>query len=229
MRNPLLFCLASLLLSPLAAHAAIWGYIDESGETHLADRQVDARYHLFQRDSQLNTTGAAAIPNAAPVHVDAQQAAPYRKLVAKVAQQYRLDPLLMHAIISVESGYQPTALSAKGAVGLMQVLPATGARFGISRLANPQENLKAGARYLKFLLGLFNGDLPLVIAAYNAGEGAVQKYSNRIPPYPETQNYVARVLASYRANGGTVGSRTEGTSRRVHMLIAPEPAPQSEL
>jgi soluble lytic murein transglycosylase-like protein len=229
MRNPLLFCLAALLLCPFTAQAAIWGYVDAAGETHLADRKVDARYQLFQRDSQLNTD-TATVPNAAPVRVNAQRVEPYRKLVAKVAQQYRLDPLLMHAIISVESGYQPAALSAKGAVGLMQVLPETGARFGVSRLSNPKENLKAGARYLKFLLGLFNGDLPLVIAAYNAGEGAVQKYSNRIPPYPETQNYVARVRASYRANGGMAGGgRTEETSRRVHVLIAPESSPQSEL
>lgn len=221
MKNTLFFLLTVLSLCTATAHAEIWGYVDDAGEAHLADRKVDDRYRLFQRGNSLSKAEAPVagkLPHANPVRIAARHVDPYRKLVANAAAENRLDPQLLHAIISVESGYQPSAVSPKGAVGLMQVMPDTGARFGVSQLSNPKENIKAGARYVKFLLGMFNNNLPLVIAAYNAGEGAVQKYDNRIPPYPETQNYVARVLASYNGSGG----RSTGNDGRVHVLISPQ-------
>ena len=120
------------------------------------------------------------------------------RLIAAVAKEQRIDARLMHAIIHVESAYNVHAVSAKGAVGLMQVLPATGASLGVTDLLEPAQNLRAGAAHLRGLIHRFHGDVILAVAAYNAGEAAVRKYGNRVPPYHETQDYVDRVLARYR-------------------------------
>lgn len=120
-------------------------------------------------------------------------------IVAAVAMRHALDPALLHAIVTVESAYNVRALSPRGAAGLMQLLPETARRYGISDLFDPVQNLTAGARYLRDLLALFKQDLALALAAYNAGENAVIRHGNVIPPYPETQSYVPRVLATYRA------------------------------
>lgn len=123
-------------------------------------------------------------------------------LIDAIALSEGVDPALVHAVITQESGYHPRARSPAGAVGLMQLMPATGMRFGLSRAerADPAQNIRAGVRYLKWLIRRFNGVLPLALAGYNAGEGAVQKYSNQIPPYRETQQYVRRVLAYYASD-----------------------------
>ncbi len=105
---------------------------------------------------------------------------------------------LVHAVVTAESAYDPHALSSAGALGLMQLMPATAKRFGVSDRKNPRANVYAGTRYLKQLLGMFDNDVRLALAAYNAGENAVIKYDNQIPPYPETQNYVRKVLKYYR-------------------------------
>jgi soluble lytic murein transglycosylase-like protein len=118
-------------------------------------------------------------------------------MIARVAREQKLDPALLHAIVTVESAYNAHAKSPKGATGLMQLMPATAKRYGVTDLLNPLENLRAGARYLRDLLALFNDNLRLVLAAYNAGEGAVIRSGNRIPPYPETRAYVPRVLQHY--------------------------------
>jgi soluble lytic murein transglycosylase-like protein len=105
-------------------------------------------------------------------------------------------------VITVESGYNPRAVSRKGAKGLMQLMPSTAQRFGAMNLFDPQQNVRAGARYLKWLLQYFDGDLKLALAAYTAGEGAVMRYGRRIPPFPETIDYVPRVLANMRTLRG---------------------------
>ena len=122
--------------------------------------------------------------------------APWGALIAQVAAEENLPAALVHAVVATESGYDPQAVSPKGAVGLMQLMPATAERFGVPRAArtDPARNLRAGARYLGWLLNTFHGDLELALAGYNAGEGAVQKYGHRIPPYRETQQYVRRVI-----------------------------------
>jgi hypothetical protein len=124
---------------------------------------------------------------------------PFDKTIQDVAHRHRVDPLLLHAVIKQESGYRQSVRSHAGAVGLMQIMPATGAALGVATpdLVVPESNVDAGARLLKKLYYKYNGNFQLVLAAYNAGEGAVQKYGNRIPPYTETQNYVKRVLAHY--------------------------------
>jgi hypothetical protein len=124
---------------------------------------------------------------------------PYAREIEGIALEFGIDPALIHAVIFVESGYNPIARSPAGAIGLMQVLPSTAARYGIS---NPAQsllaNLRAGTRYLRDLMVQFNYNLDLVLAAYNAGENAVRRHGHRIPPYPETQLYVPAVLAKYR-------------------------------
>jgi soluble lytic murein transglycosylase-like protein len=118
-------------------------------------------------------------------------------MIDRHANQKGLDPALVHAVIRAESAYRPDALSPKGAIGLMQVMPATGRRFGVSDLDVPERNLLAGTTYLRHLLDRFD-NVPLALAAYNAGEGAVSRFGNKIPPYPETQGYVQGILRSYR-------------------------------
>jgi soluble lytic murein transglycosylase-like protein len=124
-------------------------------------------------------------------------AGPYGELVTRVAKEHRLEPALLHAVVSVESGYNAAAQSPKGARGLMQLMPDTAARYGVNDIWNPAENLRAGARYLRDLLAMFADNLPLALAAYNAGEGAVTRAGNRIPPFPETARYVPKVLLEY--------------------------------
>lgn len=136
-----------------------------------------------------------------------QRAGRYNALIDEVAAEYRLDPRLLHAIIHTESAYNIAAISPKGAIGLMQVMPKTGQRFGFTELNDPAVNIRAGAHYLKWLLGQFNNDIELALAAYNAGEGAVNKYG-QIPPYAETKDYVAKVMARYQKDSGALGVET---------------------
>ena len=132
-------------------------------------------------------------------------AANWSELIERVAAEEGLPAALVHAVVAVESRYDDRAVSPKGAVGLMQLMPETAERFGLPRAArtDPERNLRAGTRYLGWLLRYFNGDLTLAIAGYNAGEHRVDRYGRQIPPYPETQQYVRRVVAhlARRING----------------------------
>lgn len=131
--------------------------------------------------------------------IDPLQGQPFFALIGAAAREASVDAALVHAIIAVESRYNANAVSPKGAVGLMQVLPETAARYGVARPdRSPEENVKAGTRYLSDLMEQFGGRLELVLAAYNAGENAVRRFHGRIPPYPETQLYVPAVLEKYR-------------------------------
>lgn len=137
--------------------------------------------------------------------------------INRIAAQHRLDPALLHAVITAESAYNPWAVSPKGAMGLMQLMPGTAARFGVRDAYDPVANMQGGARYLRWLLDTFN-DTRLAVAAYNAGEGAVQRYGNRIPPYRETQNYVVKVLdyyQRYQGNGAYYATAASGGANRI--------------
>lgn len=127
------------------------------------------------------------------------RAVAYGPLVEAAARETRLDPGLLHAVIATESAYNPAARSPKGAQGLMQLMPATARRYGVANAYEPRHNILGGARYLADLLALFDQDVQLALAAYNAGEQAVLRHGRRIPPYRETSAYVPRVLDYYRA------------------------------
>jgi soluble lytic murein transglycosylase-like protein len=122
-----------------------------------------------------------------------QLAGPYAETIRRAAQRHGVDPVLLAAMAKVESGFDPRAVSHKGAQGLLQLMPDTARRFGVSDSFDPDQNLNGGARYLDWLLTRFSGDERLALAGYNAGEGAVDRYKG-IPPFPETQKYVGRVL-----------------------------------
>jgi soluble lytic murein transglycosylase-like protein len=118
------------------------------------------------------------------------------KLVREAAERHSVDPALIRAVIETESNWNPSAISRKGAVGLMQLIPTTAQRFGVNDLYSPQQNVDAGVRYLKTLLERYNGNLDLALAAYNAGEGAVDR-AHGVPSFRETRNYVQRVQSAY--------------------------------
>lgn len=119
-------------------------------------------------------------------------------LIRQTAEIHSMDPALLAALIDVESGFDPTAVSPKGAMGLMQLIPKTASQYRLAEPYNPVQNLDAGTRYLKDLLALHDGNIALAIAAYNAGQGSVSHYKRRIPPYGETLLYVPRVLSKLR-------------------------------
>ena len=144
---------------------------------------------LITDQPPLAPTVAAAVlglvPPASESHIDA------------TARRHGLDPLLVRAVIQTESNFDPKAISPKGAVGLMQLMPATAQRYGVENRFDPAQNVEGGVRYLRDLIAMFEGDLTLALAAYNAGEGAVLKYGKRVPPYAESQQYVVKVRAFY--------------------------------
>jgi soluble lytic murein transglycosylase-like protein len=133
-----------------------------------------------------------SIATTQPVHM------PYSDAVLTASRESSLDPALLHAVIAVESRHNPNAISPRGAMGLMQLMPITARRFNVSNPHDPSQNIRAGAAYLHELQQMFKGDLNLALAAYNAGPGAVLRYGSRIPPFIETERYVPKVLQLYR-------------------------------
>jgi soluble lytic murein transglycosylase-like protein len=123
------------------------------------------------------------------------------ELIRQHGERYEIDPYFIYCVMNQESGFRSTAVSGKGAQGLMQLMPGTAIRYGVTNPYDPSQNIKAGTRYLKDLLNRFDGKIDLVLAAYNAGEGAVMKYGNRVPPYQETKAYVRSISARYTGSG----------------------------
>jgi soluble lytic murein transglycosylase-like protein len=189
-----------LLVSALSAgiaHADIFRYVDADGTVHFTNVPNDSRYKVYLKEKKkpdpVTDTLASEIR-----HYDPKHRARYAKHIQDAARINKLEPALIHAVISAESGYNPFALSPKGAAGLMQLMPATAKRYGVVNRLDPAQNIQGGARYLRDLVRMFNNDLHLAVAAYNAGENAVVKYGNRIPPYSETMTYVPRVMSYYK-------------------------------
>lgn len=137
----------------------------------------------------------------------------YAELIAAAAQTHGVDPILVQALIQVESNYQPRARSHKGAMGLMQLMPGTAAAYRVTNAYDPAQNIRAGVAYLKSLLVRFGNDVSLALAAYNAGPGAVEKYGRAVPPYKETRNYVSKI----RANAG--GSAVADVPKRIFRTV----------
>ena len=173
-----------------SASIEIYKYIDRQGVVHFADHKQDANYQL----AYIGKAKKRKYPKA-----KGKLTRKYRQLIDNAAALNQLEPSLLYAVIKAESAYNPNATSPKGAAGLMQLMPATAKRYGVSDRYDPADNIKGGAHYLKDLLKLFDNDKELAVAAYNAGEGAVMRYGNKIPPYKETQYYVKRVMSLYTA------------------------------
>ena len=144
------------------------------------------------------------------------------RLIRDIGSRYGVDPKLIHAVIRQESNYDPLAVSPKGALGLMQLLPSTAERFGVKDVFVPAENIQGGVRYLRYLMDRYRGQAALALAAYNAGEGAVDRYGG-IPPYRETQAYVARIEKRYGPSRTSALSQDDGTGRRrIVASVTPE-------
>jgi soluble lytic murein transglycosylase-like protein len=215
MRLAALLAGLALACATQVARADIYGYIDADGNAHFSAEKLDERYQLFMRgdgafdSAELTAPAPAAAPQGAIRQYLAQHPnlKKYEPLMTQAAHDYAVELPLLKAVMAAESGFNPGAVSPKGAVGLMQVMPATAERYGLqadrrnsvsAKLADPKTNIRLGARYLRDLMRLFPDQMALVLASYNAGEGAVQKYRNRVPPYPETQNYVKLVTQFYQ-------------------------------
>lgn len=247
-RWPVLCALLSLWQLPV--HADLWAYADDQGTMHFAASQVDARYQLYYKGNDvahLDLTGGAtaglrgaggqplglkqgrdqptlALPRRFAKIDSSKGYLAVQKHLQAAARAHKVDYALLKAVVAAESGFNAEAVSPKGAVGLMQLMPATAERYGVvadprrrgrkgqwlparsveDKLTDPRTNINAGTRYLAYLIQLFQGELELALAAYNAGEGAVQRAGNQIPNYRETQGYVKTVLGLYAAFKPTV-------------------------
>ena len=190
--------LAAMLAVPLCAHADIYRFVDENGTVHFTNTPTDTRFRLYmttrKEPDAVTTTVTSRVAHSYPTAARRR----YHAHIVAAARTYQLEPALLHAVISAESGYNPLARSAKGARGLMQLMPATARRYGVENPLDPEQNIYGGAAYLHDLLALFGNDVKLALAAYNAGEGTVREYGYRIPPYRETTQYVPKVLTYYK-------------------------------
>jgi soluble lytic murein transglycosylase-like protein len=190
----LAFLITTLLTaSSVAASPKIYTYLDAQGQRHYTDVPDNNRYRLLVLSPQDRTASGD--------RYDQQllaKATQYDAIIEHAAVSSALEPNLLRAVIVVESGFNSRAVSKRGAVGLMQLMPATASRYGVSNRYDARQNVHAGARYLKFLIDRFGNDIRLALAAYNAGEDAVERNGGQIPPFTETMAYVPRVLKIYR-------------------------------
>ncbi|RZL96734.1 MAG: lytic transglycosylase domain-containing protein [Variovorax sp.] len=248
LRRPRVMLLALLLCQPLAHAADIFGYVDDRGVAHFAPEKIDERYQLFFRGGQSFDTadgiGALArgrggkidgkVPRASQTLLALFEGSPGYKpakgALRDAARRHAIDYELLQALIATESGFDAQAVSPKGALGLMQLMPATAQRYGVQadkrgslekKLFDPRINVATGSRYLSDLIEMFPGNIELALAAYNAGEGAVQRAGNKIPNYPETQNYVKTVLQLYAHLKPAVAAGGGRVPGRVRMELAP--------
>jgi hypothetical protein len=229
-----------------AARADVWGYVDAKGVAHFAPEQLDERYALFFRGGEsfdtasglgkaAGKTGTArpvAVPTVAAKLIAFFEISPsfmrVKHHLREAAKAQGIDYELLQALIATESGFDASAVSPRGAVGLMQVMPATAQRWGVTgdakvpvgkKLFDARTNIRTGSRYLRYLIDLFPGRLELALAAYNAGEGAVQRAGNKIPNFRETQNYVATVMQLYSMLKPPAAVGRGKAVTRVHMEL----------
>jgi len=194
----------TLLLTLIGSNkvmASIYMYTDEQGNQHFSERKENKQYQLLFR-SETNrlpmTFKNWKDKSYSNIHIPKNKTLQhkYHSLIVKAARKYNIDPAFIHAVITAESSYQRTAVSSAGAKGLMQLMPETAIRFGVNDPFNAQQSINAGTEYLYKLLKEFKSKR-IALAAYNAGEGTVRRYNKQIPPYPETQNYVSKVMDFY--------------------------------
>ncbi|AKT39767.1 lytic transglycosylase domain-containing protein [Chondromyces crocatus] len=205
----LAFCVS---LCPGRAEADIYMYTDADGVTHFSNRAgADPKFKLYLKSQERRGTSRNGITPTLPSDRSLDRFTRYDAWIRQAGTLYQIPEELIRAVIKVESDYDPRAVSPAGAQGLMQLMPPTALRMQVRDAFDPREAIFGGTRYLRVLANVFNGDLDLTIAGYNAGEGAVLRY-NGIPPYQETQTYVTRVrtyYARYRANRDATAASTE--------------------
>jgi soluble lytic murein transglycosylase-like protein len=199
----------------------------------LTARSVESAAHTSTRTSPALRSSEATYSPSLPLAVGSSLDgfstgdANVDRFIVESATRNGVDPVLLYAIMHRESSFRHMAVSPKGARGLMQLMPGTAARFGVSNIFDPRQNIEGGARYVRFLLDTFGGDVRLALAGYNAGEGAVMRYGNRVPPYGETQEYVRRISERYELMRDPSTARTAPRVSRTQIarLKAAEPPP----
>jgi len=191
----LLFSLLFCTVFAAHVHADIYKYVDPKGKLIITDKQLGQPYRLLKRfNSQTQALRKINNPSAAYQRKVRQ----YIPHIRRAARKHQLDPDLIHAIIDTESAFNPKAISRTGAIGLMQLMPRTAKSLGVRNSWIPRQNIYGGSKYFRQLLDIFNQDIKLSLAAYNAGPSAVKRAGYAIPNYPETQRYVKKVLKRYR-------------------------------
>ena len=188
LRVAIVVLIAFIITAANVAHADIYKYVDKEGVLHLTNVPSDhnAKYVMILKEKRILFQ-----PN-----IDVNK---YDDLITKAANKFKLDSALIKAVIKAESNFNHRAVSPVGAQGLMQLMPKTASDLKVEDSFHPEKNIEGGARYLRYLLNTYKGDLTLALAAYNAGEKAVAKYNYNVPPYRETQNYVKRVFSFYKS------------------------------
>ena len=199
---------AVLLGHGLSARAQIFSGVSDSGSVVLTNIASNEAHTVIVSAgcgaAFVMCSGSVASKKSTSTRVAAIPPEAFQPFILEASVASGLPTALIHAVIKTESNYNPHALSQKGALGLMQLMPATAKRFGGADSLDPRENIMVGSRYLRWLMDYFNQDIELAVAAYNAGEGAVVRAGRKIPPFPETQRYVPKVLSTYRQALGIV-------------------------
>ena len=229
------------ILAATTSRADIYGYVDDLGVSHFSAEKLDARYKLWSKGAlgsvELDPADRESTPQQSRLtqHPGLKK---YEPLLKRASLDYSVELHLLKAVMAAESGFNPDATSPKGAIGLMQVMPATAQRYGLladkkksleQKLRDPETNIRLGARYLSALSKMFPEQRELVIASYNAGEGAVKQYKNSIPPYRETRNYVELVTQLYQVYqpklavkkpGAVVFRDSSSQTKRIRLTIS---------
>jgi soluble lytic murein transglycosylase-like protein len=187
-----------LLFWTTLSSAGIYRYEDEKGVIHFTNCPRDPQFKLYIRESKEDVEGGETRTASIRTITYGSDSNHYDSLIDECSRKYAVDSALIKAMIRAESGFDPFAISKKGARGLMQLMPETAKRLNVSNAFNPRENIEGGVRYFKYLLALFNDDVRLSLAAYNAGENLVLQ-TGSIPPYRETKDYVGKVLNFYQS------------------------------
>jgi len=224
------------LFSCFSAEGAIYSYRDEKGRLFLTDNPPNSKYQIVvttrkdraEPDSPV-TPGTTQILTITPQKILLPNDESYSSMINQAAKIFGVDPFLVKAVVKVESDFDPSAVSSKGACGLMQLIPGTAKLVGVRNIFDPQENIMGGTKYLRMMLDRFNGNLDFALAAYNAGPGRVEQYRG-IPPIRETRNYVAKVNHYYRAFRSGIGlpSQVRVVSTQVVKTIPVVPSALSQ-
>ncbi len=196
-----------ILFLSSTAGAVLYKYTEENGVLHFSDEPLGERSVRIDMRSEIRSEISSSLNN------------DIERIVDIKSSQYNLDPSLIKAIIKVESNWNPSAVSPKGAKGLMQLMPGTSGLMSVNNPFDPEENIDGGIRYFKYLLKKFNGNIPVALAAYNAGPGKVKEYG-KVPPYPETRIFVERILSIYKSGINYPMSNTG--SLKIFRIVMPD-------